>query len=719
MARIDRRDALAAAIIALTAGLATTLPAFDRLRGFSIDVLTGLKWHLLGETRQPAASSVVVVALDEETYRTQPFAGTPSIAWTREIGRVLTAIVEGGAKVVGFDIVYPHSIEESQLPFGDQTLGARVGGFDRDFLRALYLASRDGKVVLGEVQFGDQPMLPSPGQRFAVGQQKNIRALIVDPDVDDVIRRLPLSFVVDGASVPSMAVELAARALASTPEFAPDGRMTLAGYHVPSAKPNTVTLNFEGGADDIPTFSLADLRACVEKGDTEFFRRQFDGKVVIFGTLTDTSEDLKITSKRFATAPEGARAARCALALPPGGPTFHRHFISGVYIHATAANNLIQRNALTEFGRIGAAMVAIAFSGLVGAAALWLAPVGAAIAYLGAVLVWTAVGVVAFAHARALPLTEPFVAGMFALAATIGYRFVIADKDKRFLRRSFALYLAPAVLEKMVATNKPPELGGETRIVTVYFSDVAGFSAFSEKLAPAEIVAVMNEYLSAMADIIEEHGGFVDKYIGDAVVAVFGAPHEDAHHARNAVRAALRCRHRLEEMNRSGTALMGHAIGQRIGLNSGEALVGNIGSRRRFNYTAMGDAVNLASRLEGANKYFGTSIIASDATVALAGPAFVWRELDAIRVMGRSGSINIYEPLAEAGQETADQLARTAAYAEGLARWRAGDFVDAARWLERLADVDPPSAVLADRARKLAAHPPGPGWEPVNALEGK
>jgi class 3 adenylate cyclase/CHASE2 domain-containing sensor protein len=661
----------------------------------------------------------VVVALDEETYRTPPFAGTPNIAWTREIGRVLGAIVGGGAKVVGFDIVYPHSIEESEIPFGDQALGAKLGGFDRDFLRALALASREGKVVLGEVQFGDQPMLPSPGQRVAVGQQKNIRALIVDPDADDIIRRLPLSFVVDGALVPSMAVELAARALASAPEFAPDGRMRLAGYPVPSAKPNTVTLNFEGGADDIPTFSLADLRACVEKGDKEFFRRQFDGKVVIFGTLTDTSEDLKVTSKRFATEPEGARAARCALAVPPGGPTFHPHFISGVYIHATAVNNLIQRNALTELGRIGAAVVAIAFSGLLAAAALWLAPVGAAIAYLGGVLVWTAVAAVAFTHALALPLTEPFLAGMFALAATIGYRFVIADKDKRFLRRSFALYLAPAVLEKMVATNKPPELGGETRIVTVYFSDVAGFSAFSEKLEPAEVVALMNEYLSAMADIIETHGGFVDKYIGDAIVAVFGAPHDDADHARNALRAALRCGQGLEEMNRSGTALMGHALGQRIGLNSGEALVGNIGSRRRFNYTAMGDTVNLASRLEGANKYFGTSIIASEATVALAGSAFVWRELDAIRVLGRSGSIKIYEPLAEVGQETADQLARAAAYAEGLARWRSADFADAVRSLERFAAVDPPSALLADRARKLAAHPPGPGWEPVNTLEGK
>ena len=140
-----------------------------------------------------------------------------------------------------------------------------------------------------------------------------------------------------------------------------------------------------------------------------------------------------------------------------------------------------------------------------------------------------------------LPLIEPMLAALLALGATIGYRFVVADRGKRLLRQSFALYLAPAVIEKMMASNKPPALGGEMRNVTVYFSDIADFSAFAEKIAPAELVAAMNEYLSAMTDIIEAHGGFVDKYIGDAIVAVFGAPLDDPDHAANAVRAALQC----------------------------------------------------------------------------------------------------------------------------------------------------------------------------------
>src|SRR6202035_6053705 len=142
------RAAAAGALIALAAGLVEASPLFDGLRGLSIDLLTMLRWRAFGDRYVPAASHAVVVALDEETFRTPPFAGSPSVVWTPEVGRVLGALIDGGAKVVGFDIVFPTSIEQSTVPFGDETLGARLHGFDRDFLRALALGARAGKVVL-------------------------------------------------------------------------------------------------------------------------------------------------------------------------------------------------------------------------------------------------------------------------------------------------------------------------------------------------------------------------------------------------------------------------------------------------------------------------------------------------------------------------------------------------------------------------------------------
>lgn len=693
-------------------------PAFDGVRGLSIDFLTALRWRAFGERRDPAAAPVVVVAIDEESFETPPFKGSPILAWTREVGRVVTATIEGGAKVVGFDIVFPTSIEQSEIPFGDEPLGVRMRGFDRDFLRALALGARAGKVVLGEVQHRDRPVSPSPGQRIAVGHERNIRALNAHADSDYVVRRLPLTFIADGKPQPSMAVELAARALGAQPEIGADGMMTLAGYRIPGAAPNTLTLNFEGGADDIETFSFADLRACVEKGDLDFFRRHFDGKVVLFGALLDT-EDRKVTSKRFATGVEGARAPRCALAPLGSTPPLKRNSIAGVYVHATAVNNLIRRDALVEPGRPVAALVVFAFAGLAALAAAAIPPAGAALALLLGTGAWTAAATAAFAQSLALPLVEPFIAGLIALGATIGYRFVVADRDERFLRKSFALYLSPQVIDRMIASNRPPALGGEMRSVTVFFSDIAGFSSFAETMAPGALVGLMNEYLSAMTDIVEDCGGYVDKYIGDSIVAVFGAPADDADHARNAVRAALRCRDRLEELNREGAPFQGRRLAHRIGLNSGDALVGNIGSRRRFNYTAMSDAVNLASRLEGANKFFGASIMASEATVALTGTSFAWRELDAIRVQGRAQPARVFEPLAEAGRETPEQAARAAAYGEGLARFRARDFAGAAECFARIADADPPAARFLPRAQEFARRPPGPDWTPVTVLEGK
>jgi adenylate cyclase len=713
---VSRRDAVAVMLAALLCGLVTALPPFNLIHGWSIDALTALRWQAFGARHDPASRPVAVIAIDEETYQTPPFKGTPTVTWTTEIGRVLNAVIDGGARVVGFDVVFPTSIEQSEIPFGDDMLGARMRGFDRPFLLALRKAAAAGKVVLGETLRGDRP---SPGQRIAVGQQANIRMLNVYSDPDDVVRRVPLTFAVEGKQIPAMALELAARALSTEPVLAADGSVSVAGYRIPGMVPDTMTLNFEGGANDIQTFSLADLRACVERNDADFFRREFADKIVIFGTLLD-SEDRKLTSKRFATELDGSQAPRCA--LPPAAPAaaqFRRSTIAGVYIHATAVQNLMARDAVVEPGRLSAIAIATAFAALAAIAARMLAPGMAAAVYLGMVAIWTGIATLVFTRSVALPLSEPFLAGLAAMAAIVAYRLVVTDRGERLLRKSFALYLAPQVIDRMLASNKLPVLGGETRDVTVFFSDLEGFSAISEAMTPAELVTFMNEYLSAMTDIIESRSGYIDKYIGDSIVAVFGAPADDSDHASNAAHAALACRATLDELNQNSQAFRGYKVAHRMGLNSGAALVGNIGSRRRFNYSVMSDAVNVASRLEGANKFYGTTIAASEMTVTLTGSAFTWRELDAVRVKGRHNPVKIYELLAEAGQQTPRQANSAAAYAEGLAHWRKAEFTAAAQCFARVADHDKPSALFLERAKTLASHPPGPDWEPVSTLEAK
>ncbi|UPK01667.1 adenylate/guanylate cyclase domain-containing protein [Bradyrhizobium sp. 170] len=706
------------AAIALVCAAASVSPVARPIRGLSLDILTALRWEIFGRSHDPAASPAVIVAMDEESLRTDPFKDAPMLTWTGEIGRVLSATLEGGAKVAGFDMVIPKSIEQSEIPFGEGTLGDKVRGFDRDFLRALAGAAANGKVVLGEVLGGNQPVRPSPGQRVAVRQQQNIRPLNVHIDSDDILRRMPLGFTVNGAKVPSMAVELASRALGAAPEFDERGRLTLAGYRVPGRVPNTMTLNFEGGADDIPTFSFADLRACAVKNDKDYFRRWFAGKVVIFGSVLDI-EDRRQTSKRFATGIEGARAPRCAAESTPVMAGFRISTIAGVYIHATAVNNLISRNAVVEPGPLVRFLISTLFAALAAVAAWRFRPLSAALAWLAVIVASIAGATIAFNHALALPIAEPFLASLFALAATIGFRFVIADKDRRLLQKSFALYLAPHVINRMLSSNKLPELGGETRNVTVFFSDIEGFSLIAEKMSPDSLMELMNEYLSAMTDVIERHGGYVDKYIGDSIVAVFGAPADDPDHAANAARAALDCCKQLAELNASSALFQEFKLAQRIGINSGEALVGNFGSRRRFNYSVMSDAVNLASRLEGANKFYGTTVIASETTVALTGEAFAWRELDAIRVKGRTQALKIYELLALSAGLTSSQAVLITDYADGLAQWRAREFERAAQYFARSADIDRPASLFAARARELAQNPPGEDWDPIRTLQEK
>ncbi|HKU04692.1 MAG TPA: adenylate/guanylate cyclase domain-containing protein, partial [Bradyrhizobium sp.] len=272
---------------------------------------------------------------------------------------------------------------------------------------------------------------------------------------------------------------------------------------------------------------------------------------------------------------------------------------------------------------------------------------------------------------------------------------------------------------RMLSSSKLPQLGGETREVTIFFSDLEGFSKIAEHITPDSLTALMNEYLSAMTDIIESHGGYVDKYIGDSIVAVFGAPADDPDHAANAARAALDCCTGLAELNRDAAAFQQHPLSQRIGINSGPAVVGNLGSRRRFNYSVMGDAVNLASRLEGANRFYGTTIIASEATVAAAGDSFAWRELDDIRVKGRTQALKIYELLARSSDRTEAQQKSGADYAEGLAHWRTREFAAAAASFGRAAEGDRAAAIFRDRALELAASPPGADWDPVRTLQEK
>ena len=712
---MNLRHAAVALVIALAANLLVVLPFASRLEGISIDSLFWLRDKAFGPRHAPAASRAVIVALDEETYRRPPFEQLPKVMWTKQIATVMDAVLAGGARVVGFDVIFPTSVEQ------------HLRGFDRAFLIALSKASRKGKVVLGKVQHQQKPISPFSGYSFAVGHQRNIRSVNMFEDDDGIIRRVPLLFrsadIERGQRTePSMALELAARATGARPVLAADGGVSLDGYGLPVTGEWNMLVNFDGGAGTIPSYSLADLTACAGRGDAAYFRKHFRDKVVLVGAVLDV-EDRKLTSKRFINRPDGVNPPeRCVLTPMPGlyRRDLTRDTMPGVYIHAAAVNDMLRREPLSRAGMVVDNGIGLGLTLAASVPVLALAPVWAGVAVAAGALVWAGAATAAFQFGLALPLFQPIAAVLLTFAALLGFRFAVADKDKRYLRQAFALYLPSAVVDRLVASNAPPALGGETRELTVLFSDIADFTAISEGLTPQALVTFLNKYLTVITDIVEAHGGFVDKYIGDAVVAVFGAPLADDDHALHAVQAALACQTRLEAM-RSAFGLPGdRAVATRIGINSGEILVGNIGSDRRFNYTVMGDAVNLASRLEGANTAFGTRVLVSDRTRESCSAGIAFREIDTVRVVGRARPVTVYEPLGAAGAVLDEQGERHAAFAHALADYRAARFAAAEAGFAALAEAgDGPAAAFVERIRRLGPAPSGAGWDGVTDLDSK
>ena len=685
------RNLLPVLFLAAMAVLFVRLPVVAGLDAVSVDVLFWLNRHLEVPAPPSSSSPSVVVAIDEATYRTPPFAGTPKVFWTDRIALVVAGLCDAGAAVVAFDVVFPTSVEP-YLP-----------GYERPLLLSLRKASRSGQLLLGKVQHSDKPVAPTPAQSFAVGHNANIRSLNLLMDGDGVVRSHPLFFSSalagdEVAKESSMALDLAARMRGVGIRYLDDGRLALGDNVIIGSQGGRILLNFSA-VDTIPAYSLADVYADVEAGRREVLATRFAGKVVFIGSVLDV-EDRWYTSTRLVPLSVGSTSVGGI--EKAGRGDYRRENLPGVFIHATALNNLLGGNALQWLGPVWKSSIAGLLVAVVAAATIFLPVTWAATVLVGAAVLLTSIAFFLFGHNVALPMLTPAFACGVAFVVALGYRFVLFDRQKWRIRRLFALYTSPTMLDRMLKSGRLPELGGEERQVTVWFSDLAGFTALSEGMTPTEVVAMMNSYLTAITEVIEEYGGFVDKYIGDAVVAVFGAPHDDPQHPVNAVQAALAVRDKLSQLHAEG-CFGDHRPMTRIGICTGAAMVGNIGSRQRFNYTVMGDTVNLASRLEGANKSLGTDILLSESTATLLPTTMVVREVDQIRAKGRQASVRVFEPLALAHEGVAEERrAALSCYAEALALLRSGESGRAVEMLADLADIDPVAASLKQRAAEQA-----------------
>lgn len=708
------RDFLAVIVVAGLTAAATALPPLDVLDDIALDSLHWLRQAAFGPKYKPQQSPTVVIAIDEETFQTPPYKNLPKIMWSKQLASIINSVVDGGAKVIGFDLIFPTSVERL-LP-----------NFEREFRISLFKASRKNKIILGKVQHSAKPVSPHPAQAHIVGGQKNMRAVNAFEDNDGIIRHMPLSFqaVNQDKSIrteSSMSLELAVRALGNTWQGQPGSEYKLGDWTIPGSISGNIALNFEAGNGDIPTYSFADLAACAAGGNKDYFNKHFKDKVVILGTVLDV-EDRKLTSKRFVTGVEGTTFTdRCVLPvkneLYKQGVT--RDMIAGVYIHATAVNNLIRQDALRKISRGANGLIVLAVALVAGLMTLTLAPIAGGVGVGGVILIWTGLATVLFNQGVAVSLFDPALAAIMSFGLLLGYRFAVADKDKRYIRKVFSYYLPPTVIEQMTSDDQLPTLGGESKEITIFFSDIAKFSTLSEALTAAEVATFLNEYLTEMSDLIEDRGGFIEKFVADEITGVFGAPLDNPDHAFFAVDTALACDKRLAEMKGAFGLPADSVLQARIGVNTGEMLVGNIGSRRRFNYAAMGDAANLGSRLEGANKFFDTMMMVGERTHELIGERIVFREVDTILVMGRETPVRCFEPLGYPGEVSDERLAIKSGYEAALAVYRDRKFAEAARLFGELNEIDPTAKILAARCTDYVENPPPEDWKQAFILGGK
>ncbi|MBF0446590.1 MAG: CHASE2 domain-containing protein [Magnetococcales bacterium] len=322
-----------------------------------------------------------------------------------------------------------------------------------------------------------------------------------------------------------------------------------------------------------------------------------------------------------------------------------------------------------------------------------------------------------YVHTGAIySMSYVLIAGMLSFIL-INMRYYLREMgQKTMIKGAFGQYLSPKVVEILVNDPSKLSLGGEQREMTAFFSDVAGFSTISEKLTPTELVQLLNEYLTAMCDIIARYDGTVDKFEGDAIIAFWGAPLTQEDHAVRCCHAAIDMEKHMVNMREKLKAEGRPNMTVRMGINSGPMVVGNMGSATRMDYTIMGDAVNLAARLEGANKFYDSGTMISDSTYLLAKDQIEARELDTVRVVGKKEPITIYQLLDKKGQVVGEKAEMLACYYQGRDAYKARDYEKAVGYFEQALAIqsdDGPSLTFLERCKEYSQNPPPADWDGV------
>ncbi|MFQ5864209.1 MAG: CHASE2 domain-containing protein [bacterium] len=489
--------------------------------------------------------------------------------------------------------------------------------------------------------------------------------------------------------------------------FDEDGYFVIGNRRVPKRDFNSMLINFRGPAQSFTTYSFSSILDDIDfdlpgDEDTDIFEihkleETFKDKIVFIGATSEVLQDNKFT------------------------PFFKyqgkKRKLPGVELHANALATLLRGDFIVTQNSILVIVMVFLLSVVSMILTKWLKPFRGMFAVMGIILAYIIWSFYSFMHNLVwVQVTAPTFAILLSYVGNVVHQTLTEQRERIRIKKTWQHYMAKNVIDNMLESGEMPTYGGQRRELTVLFSDIRGFTPFTEQHSSQEVVRKLNEYLSAMVRVIFKNEGTLDKFVGDEIMAIFGAPHPYGNHAEKACKAALEMVRRLRALQKKWSARKQDYFQIGIGINSGKMIVGNLGSSQLFDYTVIGDEVNLGARLEGANKQYGTTIIISEFTYKAVRRQAIVRELDLVRVKGKKKPVRIYELRGLGAIPSIEQDLIIDVYTQAL------NFYKELKWYQALTEfkrilryfpTDGPSRVYIKRCLDFIEQPPPEDWDGV------
>ncbi|MCK4846163.1 MAG: adenylate/guanylate cyclase domain-containing protein [Deltaproteobacteria bacterium] len=706
---LSTRGAIAFIILSLFSSLIVLLIFFAKPEFINLlDLkLTDSMFRIRADVSPPG--DVVVIAIDEKSVN--ELGRWP---WKRgHIGELLYGLKD--ARVVALDMIFSESSETENDEALAQAIKANgnvvLGYFFRDdateepsekSMEYLNDSKLSAIRFLGDAtDLSEAELTPEYFANVFTGVETNIDLLHegslgvgsfnILPSIDGVLREANLIYGYGEEGIyPTLAIE------ALKAYYDDELLLTVAPYGIdsvaigdkviPLSESGAYTLNYYGpGSVTFTTYPAVD----VIKG--RISPETFKDKIIFVGATEIGIYDLRVT---------------------PIDPVY-----PGVEVHATIAGNVLQERFLIRDGTTAMLTVVLIFL-----IPLMLGYILSRVhrtyvalfvfSILFAVIVLT-VYISFSSFSLLLNLIYPLLALSLSYLITEAYRNIVVEKKSKFYRKAFSTYVPPELVSEIIKNPESLKIGGTKKVISVLFSDIRGFTTISERLTPEELVSLLNEYLSPMTEIVFKERGMLDKYIGDAIMAIYNAPLDLDEHPRRACSTALNMLKALPALNRKWAKRDYPELKVGLGIHTGEAVVGNMGAALRFDYTAIGDTVNLAARLEGMTKLYGVKILVSQSTYQECKRSFIFRRLDFVKVKGKTKPVAIYELMGT--NDSAGEYAELATlFKEALIDYSKGKFKTAQAGFEDILKQYPddrPSQLFIDRCREFIVTPPPPGWD--------